>query len=171
MRLANLSAFTEAGLLNSIVEAPRGSRVKFEYDSAADVFRINRPLPVGLAYPFDWGFVVGTKADDGDPVDVVILGDHVSYPGTLIEGRIIAALDVQETRRSRAKLVRNPRIVMIPKWIDVSLGLAQLDDVRNDIAQFLIRVGESAGKKIVEHCWQRAEDAQRYVEAHCLRSS
>jgi len=68
-------------LLNSIVEAPRGSRVKFEYDSAGDLFRINRPLPVGLAYPFDWGFVVGTKADDGDPVDVLILAITFRIPG------------------------------------------------------------------------------------------
>jgi len=67
-----------------MVESPRGSSVKFKYDPDDDVMVLSRPLPAGLAYPYDWGFVPSTRAADGDPLDAVIVWDGTSYPGVVV---------------------------------------------------------------------------------------
>jgi inorganic pyrophosphatase len=70
-----ISAFRPDGSLNVVVESPRGATIKFKYEAAIDRIELSRPLPVGLAYPHDWGFVPSTRASDGDPVDALIAWD------------------------------------------------------------------------------------------------
>jgi inorganic pyrophosphatase len=72
--MTTLPALRKDGSLNGVVESPRGSSVKFKYDLEDDVMTVSRPLPAGLTYPQDWGFVPSTRADDGDPLDAWILG-------------------------------------------------------------------------------------------------
>jgi inorganic pyrophosphatase len=65
-----------------IVETPRGSGVKFKYEPKLKVFAVGKALPLGLTYPFDWGFIPGTKGEDGDPLDALAIHDAASYPGS-----------------------------------------------------------------------------------------
>ena len=76
-----LSTFRKDGSLNVMVESPRGSSVKFKYDPDDEVMMLARPLPLGLIYPYDWGFVASTRAADGDPLDAVILWDGSAIQG------------------------------------------------------------------------------------------
>ena len=64
-----LPTFDDDGNLNMVVETPRGSAVKLKYEPKAKVFIVSRSLVLGLIYPFDWGFIPGTKSEDGDPLD------------------------------------------------------------------------------------------------------
>jgi inorganic pyrophosphatase len=64
----------------AVVETPRGSRAKLEFDPKLRVFTLAKPLLVGLTYPYDWGFIPSTKAEDGDPLDVLIIHDAATYP-------------------------------------------------------------------------------------------
>jgi inorganic pyrophosphatase len=73
---SNLPAYNEKGLINCVVEAPKGSLVKLQYDITLGAFTVARSLPLGLAYPFDWGFIPSTQAADGDPLDILILHEH-----------------------------------------------------------------------------------------------
>ena len=61
-----LTAFRADGSLNVVVESPRGATTKFKYDAALDAIVLSRPLPSGLVYPHDWGFVPSTLASDGE---------------------------------------------------------------------------------------------------------
>ena len=112
--LERLPTFAGDDIFHVVVESPRGSTVKFKYSSALQVFTISRPLPLGLAYPCDWGFVPSTKAEDGDPVDVAVFWDGASFPGVVIPCRALALVKVeQNTAASRAR-VRNDRVLALP---------------------------------------------------------
>jgi len=73
--LFNLPPFTEDGDVYVVVETPRGSRAKFDYDPKLKTFTLSKSLLTGLTYPHDWGFVPSTKADDDDPIDIMVVHD------------------------------------------------------------------------------------------------
>src|ERR1041384_6884886 len=66
--------FTGKGdLVNAIIETPSGSRNKFEFDQATGLFKLSKVLPGGTDFPLDMGFIPGTKAGDGDPLDILLI--------------------------------------------------------------------------------------------------
>jgi inorganic pyrophosphatase len=71
-------------LVDVIVEVPRGSRNKYEFDTALSVMRLTRQLPTSLVYPGDYGFIPGTEAEDGDSLDALVLIDEPTFPGCCI---------------------------------------------------------------------------------------
>ncbi len=68
-----------------VVEIPRGSRNKYEYDHERHIMRLDRRLFSATFYPADYGFVPDTLAEDGDPLDVLVLLDEPTFPGCLVE--------------------------------------------------------------------------------------
>lgn len=81
MDLSAIPAFASDDVFHVVVEVPRGSTLKLKYAPKWEAMSISRPLPLGLSYPFDWGFVPSTQAPDGDPLDAMLLWDVASYPG------------------------------------------------------------------------------------------
>jgi inorganic pyrophosphatase len=71
--------------------------VKFKHDADSDRIELSRPLPIGLAYPHDWGFIPSTRASDGDPIDALIAWDGASYPGVVVPCRPIGVLEIEQT--------------------------------------------------------------------------
>jgi inorganic pyrophosphatase len=111
---AKLSSFNEDGDLNMVVETPRGSTVKLRNEPDTKVFTVSRALTLGLSYPFDWGFIPGTKAEDGDPVDALAVHDSATYPGVLLPCRAQGVVDVsQKGEKGREE---NPRLILMPSW-------------------------------------------------------
>lgn len=80
-------------IVRMIVEIPKNSSNKYEYDPVAHTFRLDRALYSPMHYPADYGFVPGTIAEDGDPLDILCLIDHPRFTGCLIEVRPIGSLD------------------------------------------------------------------------------
>jgi hypothetical protein len=68
-------------LLRVVIETPKGSRNKFAFDPDEHIFELKKVLPAGMAFPYDFGFVPSTKADDGDPIDVLVLMDEPAFAG------------------------------------------------------------------------------------------
>ena len=92
MRLDEIPTFADDGhAFRVVVESPRGSSVKLKYDRELGVMTLSRPLPTGLVYPHDWGFVPGTSASDGDPVDALIVSDGGSASGVVVTCRALVA--------------------------------------------------------------------------------
>ena len=100
-------------LVRMIVEIPRNSSNKYEYDGKLGVFRLDRALYSPMHYPGDYGFIPGTLAEDGDPMDVLALVQDSSFPGVMIEVRPVSILNMvdQEERDLKVLAVpnRNPR--------------------------------------------------------------
>jgi inorganic pyrophosphatase len=103
----------ESGLVNVIIDTPRGSANKYKYDERLGIFKISRVLPAGMHFPHDFGFVPGTCAEDGDPLDVLVLLDAPSFAGCLVTARLIGGLHVEQFEKRRK--VRNDRLIATPQ--------------------------------------------------------
>lgn len=107
-----LTPFTDDGRsVHVIIETPKGSRNKFAFDEKQKVFRLKKVLPVGMASPYDFGFVPSTQAEDGDPIDVLVLMDEPAFPGCLLDCRVIGIIEGDEGRKKEK--VRNDRVVAV----------------------------------------------------------
>src|SRR3984957_3010093 len=111
--MANLSSLpnqldTKTNVCRAIIETPKGSRNKFDYDADSGLFMLGGLLPEGMMFPFDFGFVPATLGDDGDPLDILVLMDAPAHVGCLIEVRIIGIIEAEQTERG--KTVSNDRL-------------------------------------------------------------
>jgi inorganic pyrophosphatase len=88
-----------------VVEIPRGSRNKYEYDEAADVFRLDRVLASAVHYNFDYGFISGTRAGDGDHTDALLLIDEPTFPGCRVWARPIGGLEMRDDKGEDFKVL------------------------------------------------------------------
>ena len=97
----NLPPFTENGDAHVVVETPRGSRAKFAYVPKLEAFILSKSLLTGLTYPHDWGFVPSMKADDGDPLDIMVIHHAATFPGIVLTCRVIGILQIEQKSKRR----------------------------------------------------------------------
>ncbi len=88
-----------------VVEIPRGSRNKYEYDHERHVIRLDRRLFSATFYPADYGFVPDTLAEDGDPLDALVLLDEPTFPGCLVESRPVGVFWMTDEKGPDAKII------------------------------------------------------------------
>ena len=102
-------------VLNAIVETPKGSRSKYAFDPGHSVFKLKTLLPVGAVFPFDFGFIPSTMAQDGDPIDVLILMDEPVEVGTLIDVRLLGVIEAEQTEKAEngKQTTRNDRLIAV----------------------------------------------------------
>jgi inorganic pyrophosphatase len=165
--LAKLEAFGEDGSVNVVVESPRGTSMKFKYDPDHDVMGVSRPLPIGMAYPFDWGFVPGTQAEDGDPLDVFILSDSDSAPGIVIPCRLIGIVKAEQKGTEGKGRVRNDRVAAVPIKAARQEALTSVfqipERVRQEIEMFFYHAVAFEGKNLTLLGWGGPTEAERAV--------
>lgn len=140
MKLPEPFADRKKGLVHVIVETPKGSRNKFAFDEQTGFYKLRKILPAGTAFPLDFGFIPGTKGEDGDPLDVLVLMEQATYPGCLMECRLIGVIKAEQLDKGKTKPERNDRLVAVP---EVSVDYAQLGHIEemgkerlNDIIHF-----------------------------------
>jgi inorganic pyrophosphatase len=105
-------AFAKNKNVNVIIETPFKSRNKFSFDPDTGMYKLKKAIPDGQAFPCDFGFIPRTLGDDGDPLDVMLLMDDYTFPGCLVESRIIGVIKVEE-KKGKKKL-RNDRFIAVP---------------------------------------------------------
>src|SRR3981081_1038984 len=119
--LLKLPTWLDKTHIYAVVETPRGSRCKLEYDPKHRVFTLAKPLLAGLTYPYDWGFIPSTKAEDGDPLDVLIIHDAATYPGLVLTCKPIGVLEVLQSSKGKGK-----NIVIEFRWAEMVDQLPEL---------------------------------------------
>jgi inorganic pyrophosphatase len=131
----------ESGDLTMVIETPKGSRNKYSYDQETGAFDLGWVLPPGLSFPYDFGFVPSTIADDGDPLDVLVLLDVPVAVGCVVDGRVIGALEAKQ-RASGGKWIRNDRLFAVAKHAHTHQHIKSIDDLRphmvEEIQEFFI---------------------------------
>src|ERR1700704_1223292 len=136
-------------ILRVVIETPKGSRNKFAFDPDQHVFELKKVLPAGMTFPYDFGFVPSTEADDGDPVDVLVLMDEPAFPGCVLKCRPIGVIEGEQG--DKKKTVRNDRIVAIQEdahsWEDVKT----IDDLGKqfcrELEEFFVNYHKLSGKE------------------------
>ena len=123
------------GIIQVVVETPKGSRNKFAFDAKRGVFQLKKVLPLGMEFPHDFGFVPSTKAEDGDPVDVLILMDEPAFPGCLVECRVIGVVEGEEIEDGEK--TRNDRFIAVSVHSHTHSNLQDLTDLNPDFLKEL----------------------------------
>src|SRR5690349_2319609 len=111
----------------AIIETPKGRRNKFDYDPDYQLFKLGGLLPEGLAFPFDFGFIPSTLADDGDPLDVMVLMDEPAHVGCLLDVRVIGVIEAQQTEDGKS--TENDRLMAVAVHSYNHQDIETLDDV------------------------------------------
>jgi inorganic pyrophosphatase len=110
--LSHLDAIDpESGAVRAVIETPGGCPYKLKLDESLGLFTIDRVLPRGMAFPFDFGFFPGTRAEDGDPLDVMVLLEAPAYPGCVLPVRLIGVLEAEQVEEGET--VRNDRLLAV----------------------------------------------------------
>jgi inorganic pyrophosphatase len=118
-----------------IIETPKGSRNKYAFDPEQRIFALKTVLPAGMAFPYDFGFIPSTKAEDGDPTDVLVLMDEPAFPGCLLKCRLIGIIEGKEGPKK--KIVRNDRVVAIEQANHSWAKVTNIDDLGKTFIQEL----------------------------------
>lgn len=92
-------------VVNTVIEIPRGSTNKYEYDPSTGLFKLDRVLYSPLFYPFDYGFIPSTRYLDGDCLDVLVMIWHPTFPGCLVEATPIAVLEMTDDKGPDEKIL------------------------------------------------------------------
>jgi inorganic pyrophosphatase len=154
--------------IDVVVEIPRGSRNKYEMDHHAGVIRLDRRLFSATVYPADYGFVPDTLAEDGDPLDALVLLDDPTFPGCWITARPVGMLWMRDEKGPDAKVVCVPN--GDPRWE----AMHDLDDLplelRNEIKHFFdVYKLIEPGKESTTGRWAGAEEAWAEIAASRAR--
>jgi inorganic pyrophosphatase len=97
--------FGKDGTLRVVVETPRGSRHKYAWNEEIHAFEHRATLGSGLVWPYDYGFIPRTKGQDGDPLDVLVLMDEPTFPGCVLQVRVLGAFEVEKNGVSNDRYV------------------------------------------------------------------
>lgn len=148
--------------IHVIVEIPKGSQNKYEFDKELGVLRLDRVLFSSTIYPGDYGFVPQTLALDGDPLDALVFVTNPTFPGTLIDVRPIGVLKMVDQGQEDDKLLCVP-------VNDIRFnGMQDVHDVEqpflNEIAHFFAVYKELEGKKVEILGWENAASAKKIIE-------
>jgi inorganic pyrophosphatase len=155
-----------------IVEIPKNSSNKYEYDGELNLFRLDRALYSPLHYPGDYGFIPGTLAEDNDPLDILVLVDEPSFTGCLFLARPVGVLQMVDDDEPDQKILavptRNPRYDQIHTIDQV------FPHKLREVEHFFAIYKELEGRRTVMHGWRGPREArevirvsrQRYLDKH-----
>lgn len=119
-------------LIDVVIETPKGSRNKLKYDPDRGRFRLSHVLPEGMSFPYDFGFVPDTRADDGDPLDVLVLTDAPLPVGCALDVRLIGTLEAEQRERD-GEVVRNDRLIGVADGSTTHGEVNELSDLSDTL--------------------------------------
>ena len=139
------------GCVDVVIETPKGSSQKYDYDPETHFFKMKKILPSGMVFPYDFGFVPDTKGEDGDPLDVIVISEFHSFPGCMIKCRIIGGIKAEQSgEKGKKKMIRNDRYLAIPKCSNIFEKIKDIEKVTD------LDLSSNQLKSITAHAFARA---------------
>lgn len=136
----SLNVFTKAKDVQVIIETPKGSRNKYAWDPDQHVFVLKKVLPEGMAFPHDFGFIPSTEAEDGDPIDVLVLMDQPAFTGCLLKCRLVGVIEGEQTQKGKTE--RNDRLLAVANTSHTHSEIKSIKDLNKtlleEVQKFLV---------------------------------
>lgn len=150
------------GLVRVVVETPRGSSDKLKYEPALGAVVVSRALALGLVYPYDWGFVPGTLAADGDPLDAMVLCAQGHAPGVVVPSRPVGVVRVSQRRDDGGGRERNDRVILVPEHAARAAQVTAAE--RAELERFFALAVITEEKELVIEGWGDAAAADALID-------
>ena len=170
-RLTDLPAYDKNKALRVVVEAPKGSTVKLSYEPELRTFCVSRGFPLGISYPYDWGFIPGTRAADRDPVDALVLHASSTYPGVVLPCNVLGMVEVREDANN-GKRRSNNRVIAIPLWDDRLGDLERAKDlpkrIRDELEEFFLSTTFFTAKHATIVGWKGKSATEAFIRQHIV---
>lgn len=123
-----IAPYNNGKVLQVVIETPKNSRNKYAFDHDRGVIVLKKVLPTGMVFPYDFGFVPSTLADDGDPIDVLLLMDEAAFPGCVVDARLIGIIE-GEDELDGGETQRNDRLLAVASASDTFENFKTVDDL------------------------------------------
>ena len=148
--LSSLPTFDQdTGELTAVIETPKGSPNKYDYDEKYGAFRLAGVMPEGMAFPYDFGFIPSTVGEDGDPLDLLVFLDSPAFVGCILTVRLIGVIEAKQRNKDDEEWLRNDRLLAVATHAHTHEHVKTLDDLRpnllNEIEQFFRQYNELKG--------------------------
>jgi inorganic pyrophosphatase len=150
-------------VIEVLIEIPRGSRNKYEWDADRGVLRLDRTLYSSVHYPTDYGYIPGTHADDGDHLDVLVIVEEPTLPGCYLDARPIGVLRMRDDKGGDDKIIAVP--VADPRFADVCEFADIAAHWQREIDQFFRTYKQLQGLAVDIYGWGDRAEAWRIINA------
>jgi inorganic pyrophosphatase len=148
--------------ISILIEIPKGSRNKYEFDERSGRIRLDRALYSSVHYPTDYGFIEGTLSGDGDPLDALVLVEQPTFPGCMIEARAVGVFIMADDKGEDEKILSVP--VSDPRWNQIT----RLDEVPahllREIEHFFTHYKDLEGKHVQIKGWEDEASARALIK-------
>ncbi|WP_139452678.1 inorganic diphosphatase [Campylobacter armoricus] len=135
MNISKIKVGEVPNKLNAVIEIPYGSNIKYELDKESGAIVVDRVMYSAMFYPANYGFIPNTLADDGDPIDVLVLNEYPIQAGAVIPCRLIGVLLMEDESGMDEKLLAVPVSKIDPRYDNIKtlndLPKASLDKIKN----------------------------------------
>lgn len=118
-----------SGTVTAVIETPKGSPNKYDYDESCAAFRLAGVMPEGTTFPYDFGFIPSTVAEDGDPLDILVFLDAPVIAGCILTVRLIGVVEAKQ-RKKGEDWIRNDRLLAVATHAHTHQHIETLDDLR-----------------------------------------
>lgn len=148
-------------VVNAVVEIPFGSRIKYEIDHVTNLVKVDRVLYSPIHYPAEYGYIPHTLADDGDPLDILVLIQGATYPGVVVEARPIGALKMRDDKGQDDKImsvaINDPNFAHVHELKDLAPHLLR------EVEHFFLTYKNLEAKDVQSEGWVGLEEAKNII--------
>jgi inorganic pyrophosphatase len=148
-------------IVEVLVEVPKGSRNKYEWDAESGRIRLDRVLYSAVHYPADYGLIEGTMAEDGDEVDILVLIEEPTFSGCLISARPVGMLQMRDEKGPDNKILGVP--IHDPRWRHIEDIHGVPPHLLNEIENFFLTYKRLEAKVVTSEGWEDAHKTRDYL--------
>ena len=150
------------------IEIPKNSNIKYEYDKESDKIFVDRVIHNTNTYPYNYGFIPNTLAPDNDPIDVILISDHIYIPGCTIKCKVIGGIYTSDENGQDDKIFCVPIDKIDPKSVYIN-NISDINDYTiSNIKYFLNHYKDNENKKVIIGDIYNKEDALMFIDKYSI---